>query len=190
MTYETVREPCLNVKELAVQTIYIPVARHDAMDHAVTCSKADLHSVRAVRIGRNRLIKLPRPSFVTINAIQQRPCRTNLDAVTALRAIQPAAVGADNGIDTPVARLYRVLSHPLAANACAALAQNASLRIVSHDRREIFFRLSVFLLREALLDVAPIEDHFLQLTFAAAVANRTVKRMISKQKFAHCSLRL
>ena len=42
---------------------------------------------------------------------------------------------------------------------------------------------------ETLLDIAPIEDHFLQLAFAAAVADRTIERVIDEQKFAHRTLR-
>ena len=43
----------------------------------------------------------------------------------------------------------------------------------------------VLLLGESFLDIAPVENHFLQFAFAAAVADRAVERMVGEQKLAH-----
>src|SRR5262249_16699784 len=43
---------------------------------------------------------------------------------------------------------------------------------------------------EALFEAAPVESHLLQLAFAAAIADRTIKRMVREQKLRHAALRL
>src|SRR5437660_12697770 len=98
---------------------------------------------------------------MSVRRIQQSSRRADLDAVAALRAVEPAAVCADDGVRAATARLYRVLAHPLVADARAALAEYAALRVVGDHRREEFFGRVVLPLREALFDVAPVEDHLL-----------------------------
>src|SRR3954462_15702880 len=101
-----------------------------------------------------------------VGAVEQRSGRANFNAVAALRAVQPAAKGADDGIRAPIAGFDRLFAHPLITDARATLAENATLRIVSHHGREIFLRLSVLAFYEALFEIAPVESQFLQLAFA------------------------
>src|SRR5690606_19343584 len=100
-------------------------------------------SVRAVNIGRYRLVKFPRTRFMPIGAIEQGSGRANLDAVSAFRTAQPSAVCSDHGIDAAVSGFDRVCAHPFLTDARTAFAQNAALRVVRDDRRKIFFGLCV-----------------------------------------------
>src|SRR3989454_3331743 len=127
---------------------------------------------------------------MTIGSIQQGPRRTNFNAVAALRAIQPTAIGSDYRVRTTIAGFDRVFAHPLVADARATLAENAALWIVSDHRRQIFFGMVILLFREALFEIAPIKRQLLQLALAATIAYGTVERMIRQQKLEHRSLRL
>src|SRR5437667_1989634 len=48
----------------------------------------------------------------------------------------------------------------------------------------------ILLFRETLFEIAPIESQLLQFAFAAAIAHRTIERMIGEQKLEHRALRL
>src|SRR5436305_5507646 len=119
-----------------------------------TVASADthLHSIRAVRVGCDRLIELPRARLMTIGPVEKCPRRTNLDAVAALRTVQPAAVCTDDRVDSAISGFDGFFTHPLIADPCAAFAQDAALRIVSHDRRKKFLGLSVLAFGKALFD--------------------------------------
>jgi hypothetical protein len=127
---------------------------------------------------------------MTIGRVQQCTCRTNLNAVATLRTVKPAAVGSDYRIRTAAAGFDRVFAHPLIANASAAFAEDATLRIVRNHRRKVSLRIIVFLFSEPLFQAAPIESHLLQFTLATAIADGTIKRMICQQKLQHRTLRL
>src|SRR6266850_5489569 len=127
---------------------------------------------------------------MTIGSIQQGTGRTNLYAVATLGTVEPAAVGSDYGIRAAAAGFDRVFPHPFIADACAAFAEDATLRIVCHHRREVLLGIVIFLFSEPLFQAAPIKSHLLQFTFAAAIANGAIKRMICEQKFQHRTLRL
>src|SRR6185503_13882778 len=99
--------------------------------------------------------------------------------------IEPTAVGADNRIGAASTRFDSIFAHPLIANAGAALAKNATLRIVGHHGRKISFGLIVLLFDEALFETTPVKRHLLQFTLAAAIADGTIERMIGEQKFEH-----
>src|SRR5436190_12988519 len=96
--------------------------------------------------------------LVTIGAVEQRARRTNFDAVPALRTIQPTAESADYRIRAAIAGFDGFFAHPLVAHTRAALAENASLRIVSDHRRKILLRLGVLAFDEPLFQIAPIES--------------------------------
>ena len=125
------------------------------------------------------------PWRMLVDAVEQRSCRTNLDAVAALRAVQPSAVSTDNCIYAAVAGFDRILAHPLIADARAAFAENAALWIVSHHGRKIFFRLCVFLFGKPFFDITPIKNDLLKFAFTTAITDRTIQRVIGKQEFAH-----
>src|ERR1043166_1608822 len=82
------------------------------------------------------------------------------------------------------------LAHPLVADARAALAEYAALRVVGDDGRQEFFGRVVLALGEALFESAPVEDHLLQFTLAAAVADGTVERVVRQEELDHPAPRL
>jgi hypothetical protein len=70
-----------------------------------------------------------------IGSVEQRSRRANLDAVAALRTIQPATERADDGVRAAIAGFDRFFAHPFIADARTTFAENASLRIVGDHRR-------------------------------------------------------
>ena len=126
---------------------------------------------------------------MTVGCVQQCAGRANLNAVTALRTIQPTAVRANHGVGAAIAGFDRFFAHPFVADARATLAENAALRIVGDHRRKISLRLGVLTFDESLFEIAPVESQLLQLALATAIADRTIKRMIRQQEFEHRTLR-
>src|ERR1043166_5580926 len=127
---------------------------------------------------------------MTISSVQQRAGGTNLDAIAALRTIQPAAEGADDRVGAAIAGFDGFLAHPFITDARATFAKNATLRIVRDHGREILLRLRIFALDKTFFEIAPVKSQFLQFAFAAAIADRTVERVIREQKLEHRPLRL
>src|ERR1043166_9612167 len=128
--------------------------------------------------------------LMPIRSIEQRSRRTNLDAIAPLRTIQPAAERANDRVRATIARFDGFFTHPLIAHARAALAEDAALRIVGDHRRKILLRLRILAFDESFFEIPPVESQFLQYAFAAAIAHRTIERMICQQKFEHRTLRL
>src|SRR5207249_11103073 len=99
--------------------------------------------------------------LMTISSLKQSSRRTNLDAVAALRTIQPPAERADDSVRTAIAGFDRFLAHPFIADTRATLAENAALRIVGDHRRKILLRFGVLAFNESLFQVAPVESQLL-----------------------------
>ena len=127
---------------------------------------------------------------MAVSGVEQCSGRTNFDAVAALRTVEPAAVSSNDCIRAATTGFDGVFAHPLVADARATFAENATLRIVCDHRRKIFLGMVVFLLSEAFFETAPVERHLLQFTFATAIADGAIKRMIGQQKLDHRALRL
>src|SRR5205807_9842185 len=100
---------------------------------------------------------------MTISSIQQSSGRANFNTVAALGAIQPASVSSDYRVRATIAGFDRIFAHPLIADARAAFAENAALRIVGDHRRKILFRLRVLAFDDSLFEIAPIKCQLLQL---------------------------
>src|ERR1700730_7134199 len=98
MIDEGVAKAALDAKKLAVQAIDVAIARHDA--HQLIGSRAQRHlaAVRTIRDRPKRLRPRPGPRLVAVSSIQQSSSRTDLDAVAALRTVQPVTVGTDNRV--------------------------------------------------------------------------------------------
>src|SRR3982750_1087696 len=125
---------------------------------------------------------------MAIGGVKQRSRGADFDAVATLRAIKPATVVAEDCMSAAPSCFDRFFTHPFIADSRTAFAQNAALRIVCYDWRQIFFGVIVFLLREALFESTPIESHFLQFTFTTAIAHGTIERVIRQQELGHASL--
>src|SRR5256886_2676827 len=123
--------------------------------------------------------------LMTISSVQQRSRRANFDAVAALRAIQPAAECADDCVGAAIAGLDRFFTHPLIAHARAALAEDATLRIVRDHRRKIALGLRVLTFDESFFKIAPIKSQLLKLALTTAIAHWTIERVIREQKLEH-----
>src|SRR5882672_3411631 len=187
---ERMTEAALDAEKLAIEAVNIAVARHDAQQLVAARAERHLAAVGTIGAGGNSLRQLPRARLMAVGAIEQRAGGTNFNAVATLRTVEPAAVGSNHGIGASSAGFDGVFAHPFVADARATFAENATLRIVGHDRGKIFLRIVVFLFDEALFQSTPIESDFLQLTLAAAIADGTIERMIGQQKLQHRALRL
>ena len=125
---------------------------------------------------------------MSIGSVKQSSSRANLDAVTALRTIQPAAERADDGVRAAISGFDRFFTHPFIADARATLAEDAALRIVCHHWGKIFFRMVVFLFGKAFFQIAPVESQLLQFALAAAIADRAIEWVVGEQELDHGAL--
>src|SRR5690349_23134066 len=142
-------ESSLHAQKLAVDAVDVTIACNRTQHLAAARAERHLATVRTEITSGDVLRELPRTRLVTIRRVEQRSGRTNLDAVAALRTIEPAEIGSDNCVRAAAAGFDRFFAHPLVANARATLAQNAALRIVRDHRREIALGVIVLLLGEA-----------------------------------------
>src|SRR5437867_1155024 len=143
MIDERMAKTAFDAEKLTIMSVNIAIARDDT--HQLRSARAERHlaSIRAIRASRNDLIELPRPSLMAIRTIEQRSRRTNLDAIAALRAIQPTAVSSDDCICAAITGLDGLLAHPFITYPRATLAEDAALGIVCNHRRKIFLRLGI-----------------------------------------------
>src|SRR2546429_7224525 len=190
MIHEWMTKAALDAKELAVVPIHVTIARDNTYQVAATRAQRHLTAVRAVSAGRNCLRQFPWSMLMTISSIKQGACRADLDAVAALRAIQPAAERADNRVRAAIAGFDRFFAHPFVADARATLAENATLRIVGDHRRKIFLSSRILAFNKALFQIAPIESQLLQFALAAPITDGAIQRVIREQELEHRSLGL
>src|SRR5207302_9043279 len=150
-----------------------------------------LAAIRTMRAGRADVLHFPRACLVAIRARGQRAYRTNINAHAALFAIEVVLhVRHDSRTGAAVLNSESPNIHPLAADANAAITQNAAGAIEVHDWRPLLFiamRLDVYVFR---FSCAVGERHVLQFTLAAGIANWTIQWMISKQHLDHALARL
>src|SRR5262245_11243283 len=80
----------------------------------------------------------------------------------------------------------RKLVHPLLTDTSAALANDAALRVVVDEWRNLPFQI-IFLIRERVAGAIFTESIglILQLAFTCAIADRTIYRVIREQEFDH-----
>ncbi len=96
----------------------------------------------------------------------------------------------DNRTDGAILYAERPDIHPLAADAHAAIAQNAAWPIEIDNRGPLLFVAVILGLGEFRLGSTVGERHVLQFAFAARVADRAIQRMVAKQQFDHGLARL
>ena len=80
--------------------------------------------------------------------------------------------------------------HAFAANAHAAVAEDAARAIEVDDRRPLLLFAMVLDVDELRFGGAVLEGHVLQFALAAGVADRAIQRMIAEQQFQHRLARL
>ncbi len=80
--------------------------------------------------------------------------------------------------------------HAFAANADAAVAQNAARAVEVHHRRPLLLVAMVLHVHELRFGGAVLEGHVLQFALAAGIAHRAVERMVGEQQLEHRLARL
>src|SRR5437667_2456151 len=183
----------LDAEEVAIHAALITIVAANDFHACVGPANPQrgLAAIRTMRAGRADVLHFPRACLVAIRARGQRAHRTNINAHSALFAIEVVLlVRHDSRTGAAVLNSERPNIHALAANANAAITQNAARAIKVHDWRPLLFiamRLDVNVFR---LSGAVGERHVLQFALAAGIAHRTVQRMISKQHLDHALARL
>src|ERR1035437_398727 len=179
---ENVIDPAL-VAIVAADDFHARVATADA--------QCGLASVPAVGADRAHMVHFPRTRLVAVGPGSKRAHRANVDAHAALFALEMILlIRRDDRTDAAVLHAKRPNIHALAADAHAAVAQNAARTVEVHHRRPLLFFLVVLSLRELGFGGAVGKRHVLQFAFAASVAHRAIQRMVAEHKLQHCLARL
>ena len=80
--------------------------------------------------------------------------------------------------------------HAFAANANAAIAEDATRTVEVHHRRPLLLVAVVLHVHELRFGRAVLEGHVLQFAFAAGIAHRAVERMVGEHQLEHGLARL
>ena len=168
-----------------------PVAGHRADQLLAARPGQDRTSVRAEVAYRRRLLQIPGSRDVFVRRVQQSPGRTNVDAVAAVGAFDPAAERTDQSGRAAIDRGDREFVHPFFADARAAFADYAALRVVVNEGRDLALEeiLLVAVLRARAV-FAEAVGLILQFALARPVADRAIHRMVREQEFDHRRARL
>src|SRR4051812_25024376 len=128
---------------------------------------------------RPHVVHLPRPGLVAINAGSKRSHRADVDTGTTFVAFQMIPVRRGDLTDyAAVDNAQRSDAITFTADTNTAIAKNAAGRVEEYDRRELLFIDVILEFGKAAFARAVPENHVLQLTFAALIANRAIQRVI------------
>ena len=182
-------KPSLHAQEISVDPAQVAVVR--AQNFVVAHAERRLAAIRTVRADRRNVLHLPRPRLVAIGSAGQRSDRADINAHSALFALQVIlAVRDDHAVRPAQAHAQRFHVHAFVAHAHAPEAQDAARRVVIHQLRPLFFGPVNLFFHEPARVRAVAENHVLQLALAAFVAHRAIQRMIRQQEFQHVLARL
>src|SRR5438105_2523908 len=127
------------------------------------------------------MIHLPGTGFVAIGAGGERAHRADINALATFFAFEMVAhVGRDDGGYSAVLHTERPNVHHLAADAHAAVTEDAARAIEVHHRRPLLLVAMLLHLHELRFGGAVSEGHVLQFALTAGIADRTVKRMVAE----------
>src|SRR5580704_6497218 len=133
---------------------------------------------------RAHVVHFPGTRLVAVGAGGERTDRTDVDAHAALFTVEMVfLIGRDHGTDAAVLDAERPNVHAFAADAHAAIAQNAARAVEIHYGRPLLFFFVVLGLHEFRFGGAVGESHVLQFTFAAGIAYGAIQRMVAQQHF-------
>jgi hypothetical protein len=134
------------------------------------------------------MIHLPGPRLVAITATGQRADRADIDAHTALFAVElvyvafaGGVVGGDNRADASVLHAERPDIHAFAAHANAAITEDAARAIIEDGGRPLLLVAMGLGFGVEAFTRAILECHILQFALAAGVADRAVKRVVAEK---------
>src|SRR6185437_16870172 len=103
-------------------------------------AERDFAAVRAMGADRGDVIHFPGAGLVSISTAGERAYGANIDAHAALFAVELiAVVGHDGRSDAAVADAQRPNVHAFAADAHAAIAEDAARPVKEHRRRPLLF---------------------------------------------------
>src|SRR5579883_331383 len=174
----------LDAEEVAVDAALVAVVSAHNFHSVIGTAGAQsgLAAVAAMRADGRHVSHFPRAGLVAVGTGSQCADGADVNAHAAFFALEMVlAIGRDYGTDTAILNTERPNVHALAADADAAVAENAA-RAVKEDHRRplllfaVLLDLDVFRFRSAVL-----ESHVLQFALAASVTNGAIERMISKQ---------
>ena len=100
------------------------------------------------------------------------------------------AVGRDDGAGAAVLHAERPDVHAFAADADAAVAEDAAGAVKEDDRRPLLLVAMLLDLDEFRFVRAVLEGHVLQLALAAGIADGAIEGMVAEQHFEHGLARL
>src|SRR5208282_5715418 len=178
----------LDAEEIVIDPALVAIVPAHDLHAGVAAANAQrgLASVAAVGADRTHVVHLPRTRLVAVSAGGERTDRANVDAHAALFAVEAIAlVRSDDRTDAAVLHAQRPNVHALAADAHAAVAQDAARTVEIHHGRPLLFFAVVLGLRVLRFRGAIGERHILQFAFAAGVAHRAIQRMVAEQQLNH-----
>ena len=183
----------LDAEKISVDAALVAVVAAHNLHAGIGAPHAQrgLAAVAAVRADGADVLHLPRPRLVAIRAGGERADRADVDAHAALFALQMIFfIGRDDRTHAAVLHAQRPNVHALAADAHAAVAQNAARPVEEHHRRPLLLVLMILRLHELRFGGAVGERHVLQFALAAGVAHRAIQRMVAQQHLEHRLARL
>ena len=150
----------LQAQELAVDAGAVAVV--GPLDDVVPNAQRGLAAVGAVRADGSHVLHLPGPGLVAVGSAGERANGADVDTHAALVALEPVAVvGRNLRRSSAIDDTERAHSHPLAANADAAEAEDAARLVVEHHRRPLPLVDMLLALDEPALARAIAEHHVL-----------------------------
>ena len=138
MSIEIERITAFDAEEFAVDAGTVAII--GANDFAVADAECSFAAVGTVSANGTDMLHLPGTGFVAVGTGGKRADRTDVDTGAALVAFQMiAAVGNDFSGRAAIADTEGIDAQTFAADAHAAIAENAAWRIVKNDRRPLLF---------------------------------------------------
>src|ERR1700694_2456399 len=146
----------LDAQEIAVDPTLVTVVTADDLraGFAPAHAQRGLASIPAVGADRAHVVHLPRTRLVAIGARGERADRTDVDAHTALFAVEMVVligrtdIRSNDGTDAAILHAESPNVHAFAADAHAAVAQDAARAVEIHHWRPLLFFLVVLGLHE------------------------------------------
>src|SRR5208337_5458354 len=178
-----------DAEEIAIDSALVAVVAADDLRTGLRAADAQrgFTAVPAVSANRAHVIHLPRARLIAIGAGGKRADRADVYAHPALFAVEMILlIRGDDRTDAAVLNAERPNVHAFAADAHAAIAQNAARAVEIYYRRPLLFFAVILRLGELGLGSAVGKRHVLQFAFAAGVADRAIQRMVAEQQLNHC----
>src|SRR5271155_1500786 len=141
----------LDAEKIAVRTTLVAVIAADNLHARIAAAhtQSRLAAVSAVRANGAYVLHFPGPRLVAIRSRGERAHRANVDAHAALFAFQMIFfIGRDDRTHASVLHAQRPNVHGLAADAHAAVTQNAPRTVKKPNRSPLLLFLMVLRLHE------------------------------------------